>query len=62
MNMADPKQVFGTEGIAAMERPSAVTRFFMKIVQGAERHAVGILESGHERIVYRLIQVAVEDG
>ncbi len=35
--MADPKQVFGTEGIAAMERPSATTRFFMKIVQWAER-------------------------
>ena len=35
--MAEPEQMFGTEGIAAMDRPSAATRFFMKIVQGAER-------------------------
>ncbi|HEY8567507.1 MAG TPA: aspartyl/asparaginyl beta-hydroxylase domain-containing protein [Beijerinckiaceae bacterium] len=30
-------QTFGTEGIAPMSRPSLVTRFFMRIVAGAER-------------------------
>ena len=34
-NIAD--QTFGTEGIAPMERPSAVTRFFMGIVNWAEK-------------------------
>ncbi|KEY02229.1 beta-hydroxylase, partial [Brucella ceti B1/94] len=33
----DPKQKFGTEGIAAMDRPSRITRFFMGIVSWAER-------------------------
>ena len=32
----DPKQKFGTEGIAAMDRPSPITRFFMGIVSWAE--------------------------
>src|SRR5690606_2258365 len=32
----DPKQKFGTEGIAAMDRPSRITRFFMGIVSWAE--------------------------
>ncbi|NKX15903.1 hypothetical protein HGG75_06335 [Ochrobactrum pseudogrignonense] len=31
---SDPKQNFGTSGIAPMERPGAVTRFFMGIVAG----------------------------
>ena len=35
--MAEPEQVFGTGGIAAIDRPRALTRFVMKIVQGAER-------------------------
>ena len=37
---SDPKpdgQSFGTSGIAPMDRPSAVTRFFMGIVAWAER-------------------------
>lgn len=34
--MAEPKQVFGTQGIAAMERPGVITRFFMTIVAWAE--------------------------
>ncbi len=34
---SDPKQNFGTDGIAPMERPGAVTRFFMGIVAWAER-------------------------
>lgn len=34
--MADPKQAFGTEGIAAMDRPGAVTRLFMRVVAWAE--------------------------
>jgi beta-hydroxylase len=33
---SDPKQNFGTSGIAPMERPGAVTRFFMGIVAWAE--------------------------
>ncbi|MBE9607201.1 aspartyl/asparaginyl beta-hydroxylase domain-containing protein [Acetobacteraceae bacterium H6797] len=33
----EPQQIFGTEGIAAMERPSLTTRIFMSIVQMAER-------------------------
>ncbi|HLY58785.1 MAG TPA: aspartyl/asparaginyl beta-hydroxylase domain-containing protein [Stellaceae bacterium] len=32
-----PTQVFGTEGIAALDRPSFVTRLFMKAVAWAER-------------------------
>jgi beta-hydroxylase len=32
-----PKQTFGTAGIAPMERPGAVTRFFMGIVAWAEK-------------------------
>ena len=34
---ASPQQTFGTEGMAAMDRPSRTTRFFMTIVAGAER-------------------------
>lgn len=34
---SDPKQNFGTDGIAPMDRPGAVTRFFMGIVAWAER-------------------------
>ena len=34
---ADHGQTFGTEGITPMERPSAVTRFFMGIVNWAEK-------------------------
>src|SRR5690606_25645691 len=33
---AAPQQKFGTEGIAAMDRPSRITRFFMGIVSWAE--------------------------
>ena len=33
---ADPEQSFGTAGIAPMERPSVVTRFFMAVVAWAE--------------------------
>lgn len=32
-----PRQTFGTDGIAPMARPSATTRFFMRIVAWAER-------------------------
>ena len=32
----DPEQSFGTAGIAPMERPSVVTRFFMAVVAWAE--------------------------
>ena len=34
---ASPQQTFGTDGMAAMERPSRVTRIFMGIVAWAER-------------------------
>lgn len=34
---AEKAQTFGTEGIKPMDRPSALTRFFMRVVQGAER-------------------------
>lgn len=34
---SSPEQTFGTDGIAPMNRPSAVTRFFMGIVAGVER-------------------------
>jgi ornithine lipid ester-linked acyl 2-hydroxylase len=36
-NVSKPSQDFGTTGIAPMDRPSAVTRFFMGIVAWAER-------------------------
>lgn len=35
--MTEPQQTFGTEGLAPMDRPGAVTRFFMRIVQWAEK-------------------------
>jgi beta-hydroxylase len=34
---ADGDQTFGTQGIKPMARPNAITRFFMRIVAGAER-------------------------
>jgi len=34
---ASPQQTFGTAGVAPMERPSLVTRFFMSVVAWAER-------------------------
>lgn len=34
---APPQQTFGTAGVAPMERPSLVTRFFMGVVVWAER-------------------------
>jgi len=36
MNQEAPKQVFATEGLAAMDRPSRITRLFMRIVRWAE--------------------------
>lgn len=37
MNQPIPQQVFGTEGIAPMNRPSRTTRLFMGLVAWAER-------------------------
>ena len=37
MNQHLPQQAFGTEGIAAMDRPSRTTRLFMGLVAWAER-------------------------
>ena len=37
MNQHIPQQVFGTEGIAPMDRPSRTTRLFMGLVAWAER-------------------------
>ncbi len=37
VDRAAPQQTFGTEGMAAMERPSPVTRMFMSVVALAER-------------------------
>ncbi|MGQ0484589.1 MAG: aspartyl/asparaginyl beta-hydroxylase domain-containing protein [Hyphomicrobiales bacterium] len=37
MNQHIPRQVFATDGIAAMARPSRMTRLFMAVVEKAER-------------------------
>jgi beta-hydroxylase len=37
MEQSPPQQSFGTDGLAPMSRPGAMTRFFMKVVEWAER-------------------------
>lgn len=37
MDQPPPQQSFGTEGLAPMARPDPLTRFFMKVVEWAER-------------------------
>lgn len=45
-----PAQKFGTTGIKPMERPSLVTRFFMRVVAGAERLNLALSKVGNPPI------------
>ncbi|HET9716462.1 MAG TPA: aspartyl/asparaginyl beta-hydroxylase domain-containing protein [Pseudolabrys sp.] len=45
-----PVQKFGTEGLKAMERPSGVTRFFMRIVAWAEKVNLAFSKVGNPPI------------
>jgi beta-hydroxylase len=46
----DPPQKFGTSGIKPLERPSLVTRFFMRVVAGAERLNLALTKVGNPPI------------
>jgi beta-hydroxylase len=46
----DPAQKFGTSGIKPLARPSLVTRFFMRVVAGAERLNLALTKVGNPPI------------
>ncbi|HEY6024785.1 MAG TPA: hypothetical protein VIV34_11505, partial [Pseudolabrys sp.] len=46
----NPAQKFGTTGIKPLQRPSLVTRIFMRIVAGAERLNLSLSKVGNPPI------------
>jgi ornithine lipid ester-linked acyl 2-hydroxylase len=50
INPNEPNQRFGTEGIKPLERPSFVTRLFMRIVAGVERFNLSRTKVGNPPI------------
>lgn len=50
MNQHIPQQVFGTAGIAPMDRPSRTTRLFMGLVAWAERLNLHFAVQGNQPV------------
>jgi ornithine lipid ester-linked acyl 2-hydroxylase len=51
----DPAQKFGTTGIKPLQRPSLITRFFMRLVAGAERLNLALTKVGNPPIFNKAV-------
>jgi len=51
----DPAQKFGTTGIKPLERPSLITRIFMRLVAGAERLNLALTKVGNPPIFNKAV-------